>query len=75
MFQNTTMRVYGAWVQTYYALFQKHIAALEMCHNQSLAGDKPLEAPVSVKMVYYGVVSTDVRYNLAYTHKHTHICI
>ena len=30
---------------------QKHIAALEMCHNQPLVCDKPLGAPASVKLV------------------------
>ena len=29
MDQNTTMRVYGAWIKTYYFYVQKHTAALE----------------------------------------------
>ena len=32
---------------------QKHIAALEMCHNQPLVRHKPLGAPASVKLVYW----------------------
>ena len=32
---------------------KKHTAALEMCHNQPLARDKPFETPVSVKLIYY----------------------
>ena len=31
---------------------QKHIAALEMCHNQPLVRDKLLGAPAFVKLVY-----------------------
>ena len=33
---------------------QKHIAALEKCHNPPLVHDKPLGAPSSVKLVYWG---------------------
>ena len=50
MCQNTTMRVYGAWI-TYYILCQKLIATLAMCHNPTLVRNKPLGAPASVKLV------------------------
>ena len=45
---NTTMRVYGAWIKTYYVLSKTYT----MCHNQALVRDKPLGAPVSVRMIY-----------------------
>ena len=38
-------------VITFYV--QKHIAALEMCHNQLLVRDKPLGSPASMKLVYW----------------------
>ena len=43
---------HGLKVITFYV--QKHIAALEMCHNQQLVCDKPLGVPASVKLVYSG---------------------
>ena len=41
---------HGLKLITFYV--QKHTAALEMCHNQSIVRDKPLGAPESVKLVY-----------------------
>ena len=32
---------------------QKHIAALEKCHNPPLVRDKPLGVRASVKLVYW----------------------
>ena len=52
MCQNTTMQVYEAWIKTYYVYVQKHIVALENCHNPPLVRDKPLGVPASVKLVY-----------------------
>ena len=51
MCQNNTMRVYGAWIITFYV--QKHIAVLAMCHNPSPVHDKLLGSPTSVILVYY----------------------
>ena len=54
MCQNTIMWVYGAWIKTYYVLCPKtYIVTLEICHNQPLGRNKPLGAPVSVKLVYW----------------------
>ena len=55
MCQNTTMQVYGAMVHglkliVFYV--QKHITVLARCPNPALVRDKPLGAPVSVKLVY-----------------------
>ena len=62
MCQNTTMRVYyGAWIKTYYVYVQKHIAALEMCHNQPLVRnicETGLFANVSVYSIYWNFMST-----------------
>ena len=41
---------YGLKLITFYA--QTHVAVLEMCHNQPLVRNKPLESPASVKLVY-----------------------
>ena len=40
MCQNTTMRVYGAWIKLLMFYVQKHIAALAMCHNPTLVRNK-----------------------------------
>ena len=52
MRQNTTMRVYGAWIKLSTVYVQKHIVGLVMCYNQPLVHDKLLGAPASVKLVY-----------------------
>ena len=36
----------------HYVYVQKHKAAFAMCYNQGLVCDKPLGAPISVKLVY-----------------------
>ena len=41
---------HGLKLITFYV--QKHVAALEMCHNEPLVRDKPLGAPAYVKLVY-----------------------
>ena len=51
--QNTTMRVYGAWIKTHYVLCSKHIAALALYYDWGLVRNKPLGVPASVKLVYY----------------------
>ena len=48
MCQNTTMRVYGAWIEIYYIDVQKHITHLSMCYNPPIVRDKPLGAPALV---------------------------
>ena len=48
--QNTTMRVYGAWIRIHHIYVQKHIAPLAICSN--LVHDKPLEVPIFVKRAY-----------------------
>ena len=50
--QNTTMRVYGAWIKTKYITFdvQKHIA---ICYNHPLVCDKPLKVPAFVRLIYW----------------------
>ena len=46
MCQNTAMRVYGAWIDTYQVLIKKkHIAALAKCYNPALVRNKPLGTP------------------------------
>ena len=50
------MQVFEAWIKTYYVLFQEHIAALEICHNQQLVRDRALKAPASVKLVYWSTL-------------------
>ena len=52
MCQNTTIRVYGAWIKIYYVLCSKHMPALAMCYNPPLVRDKPPGAPAFVKIIY-----------------------
>ena len=54
MCQNTTMRVNGAWIKVYYIfMLKKYIAFLAMCYNPPLVHDRPLGAPVFVKLAYW----------------------
>ena len=57
MCQNTTMRVYGAWIKSYYVLYPTNTSGLDMRDNPPLIRDKPLGAPASVKLVYNNVIS------------------
>ena len=45
--------VYEAWIKHIMFCVQKHIAALVMCYYPGLVRDKPVGAPVSVKLVYW----------------------
>ena len=51
MCQNTTMRVYGAWIKPYY--IQKHIGPKAVGYNLPLVHDKPLGVAAFVKLVYW----------------------
>ena len=57
MCQNTTMRVYGAWIKYIMLYVQKHITPLVMCYNPPLVRDKPLGVPAFVKLIYLVVAS------------------
>ena len=52
MCQNTTMRVYEAWIKHIAFNVKKYVAPLAMCYNPPLVLDTPLESPASVKVVY-----------------------
>ena len=55
MCQNTTTRVYGPWIKTYFVFcVQKRVVAMGMCYNPALVRDKPLGSPASVKRVFGG---------------------
>ena len=51
MCQNTTIRVYGAWM--FYV--QKHTAPMAVYYHPPLVGDKPLRAPAFVKFVSWHI--------------------
>ena len=50
---NTTMRVYGAWIKIYCVYVPKQITPCTVVITPLLVRDKPLEAPASVKRVYW----------------------
>ena len=53
MCQNTTTRVYGAWIKkTLCFIFNEHITRCTVVITSLLDRDKPLEAPASLKQVY-----------------------
>ena len=49
--QNTTMQVYGAWIENIAFYIQKHIAPRAACHDFPLVIDKPLGAPTFVTII------------------------
>ena len=63
MCQNTKMRVYGAYIKTYFALCPKTYCSLEMWHNQPLVRDKPLGETASVKLVYASIANMTCAYS------------
>ena len=69
MCQNTTIRVYGAWVKIYYVLCPKtYIAASAKYHNPPLVRDKPLGMPASVKLVYKRLFGNTTRVTRVSSH-------
>ena len=63
--QNTTMRVYGAWIRIYCFYVQKHKAPLAVCSNLLLVHEKPLGLTTFVRLTY----SWDVQYLPTYLKK------
>ena len=53
MCQNTTMRVYRAWIKDIAFYVQKHITPCTVVITSLLVHDKPLGAPAYVKRVYW----------------------
>ena len=51
--QNTTMRVYGAWIRIYYILCLETYSTLRRLFYPPVVRDKPLEAPPFVKLAYW----------------------